>query len=63
VDALWPARTAVVGLYDHEPPPGSGITARAITRDDLPSAFAPDSVIRTAELLTRAKDYIGSLLP
>lgn len=62
VDALWPATTAVLGVYDH--PSDSEHVSSVYLDPENPalSDFYGRQGIRTAKALTRAKDYLAGLL-
>jgi hypothetical protein len=63
VDALWPATTAIVGVYDHPPPDGSGLSSTYLSPETIEQSLWQRELVKTAEALTRARDKIQSWLP
>lgn len=62
MDTLWPASTAVLGIYDHPAPDGSGITSTLVERSPATEDFYTRQALKTARALTRVKDYLSELL-
>lgn len=53
----------MVGVYDHPPPDGSGLSSYYYSPEDISSGLFDRELVRTAELITRIRDRIHDLLP
>lgn len=62
MDALWPATTAVVGVYDEPPPEGGGLSAVELEEGPLTEDFFTAQGLKTAKKMTELKDYLAGLL-
>lgn len=60
--ALWPAKTAIIGVYDEPPDPDQDvIDAIVIDTEEINQDFLNRELLKTARKLTEIKDWLGGL--
>lgn len=61
--ALWPATTAVVGVYEEPPPEGQDVIEAVAITEQLEDDQLNRQLVRAAKALTKAKDLLNGLVP
>lgn len=63
IDALWPATTAIIGVYDHPPPEDTPISSVYVAPETANEQLWTRAAFKAGRDITRGRDWIHSHIP